>query len=274
MDEVLKAVVDTASAHLEDGQSFAVRAHRSGPTKISRREIEVKGGSEILSQLGERHVTVDLTHPDVTVYVDLADDRAYVYSTKLPGPGGLPLSSQWKMLAVLDSGTLSILAAYAMMRRGCMVELFIPISRQVGAFERESQLKLAHGLSALVTRPNYKAHLFEVDEANGPVIPHSPNPGNLRAIALAFARKKRFKGVIFADVGGQLDTIRRDVEGEPVPPVPFYPLIGFDNEDLVQLSIEVGIPLGEVNFARSIEQTSLRLAPGSDPAEHVETILL
>lgn len=143
IDDIIHAIVQLASNRLEKGQTFAICAHRSGPTSLSRREIEILGGSEVLAKLKERLVRVDLTKPDVTVFVDLADDRAYVYSVKIPGPGGLPLSSQWKMLAVLDSGPLSLLAAYSMMRRGCMVELFIPVSTQIRIFDRDYQLDLA-----------------------------------------------------------------------------------------------------------------------------------
>ena len=77
----------------------------------------------------DQSVRVDLKKPDLTISVDLTGDMVYVYGNRTQGPGGLPISSQWKMLAVLDSGPLTVLAAYAMMRRGCLVELFIPILR-------------------------------------------------------------------------------------------------------------------------------------------------
>ena len=107
MNTVIETIVKLASEGLKPGQSFAIRAHRATASPLSRREVEIKGGSEVLHSLKDNQVNLD--KPDVTVFVDLVGDRAYVYRERLSGPGGLPLSSQWKMLVVLDSGPLSIL---------------------------------------------------------------------------------------------------------------------------------------------------------------------
>lgn len=278
LDEITQTVVQVASEGLGNGQTFAIRAHRSGPSEVSRREVEVRGGAEVLAQLKQRGVTVKLNRPDVTVYVDLADDRAYVYADKTPGPGGLPLSSQWKMLAIVDSGPLSILAAYAMMRRGCMVELFIPVSARIGLFNREYQLDLASRLRRLVTRADYKAYVFEVDGALGTVFDQSEVRRRVREVALGFARKKKFRGIVLPDVEGDLQAIRSDVAGEAVPPVPLYPLIGFDREDLVQLSAEVGISVEEFRRASEEETKPVpveKLSPlTNDLGEYVKQVLL
>jgi thiamine biosynthesis protein ThiI len=214
--------------------------------------------------------------------VDLADDRAYVYSVKVPGPGGLPLSSQWKMLAVLDSGPLSILAAYSMMRRGCMVELFIPISRQIGIFAPDFQFDLARRLRRFVTRNDYRAYAFELDELHhlgveGEII-EADMKHYVRNAALGFARQKRFKGIILSDLTGSLSKIQGELEGAAVPPGPFDPLIGLDKEDLIQLSGEVGVTLEGLGWASGETiQNVARETQGflrKDPTEFVKPVLL
>lgn len=235
--DVTGTIRSLAEQRLEAGQSFAVRAHRSTSGNISRREVEVKGGTEVLHSMKQQDVAVDLDDPDLTFYVDLVGDDAYVYCDRLQGPGGLPLSSQWKMLAVLDSGPLSVLAAYAMMRRGCVVELFIPTSGTVDGLAIQTQLALARRLDRLVTRPNHKAFTLEIDEL---LVKnrddHYRRSGQwmqlVRSLAARFAREKRFKAMVLGDVSGNLEA---SAVTKPELPV-FYPLLGLDAEDLAELS--------------------------------------
>ena len=235
--DITGTIASLAQQRLQTGQSFAVRAHRSTPGGISRRDVEVKGGAEVLQVMKQQGVTVDLDDPDVTFYVDLVGEDAYVYCERLQGPGGLPLSSQWKMLAVLDSGPPSILAAYAMMRRGCVVELFIPTSGVIRGLEARTQLALARRLDRLVTRPNHKAFTLEID----PLLEKSSNdlPAGsdgwrqlVRSLAARFAKEKRFKALVLGDVSGNLGA--STVTGVELPV--FYPLLGLEEEDLAELS--------------------------------------
>jgi len=206
---------------------------------LSRREVEIKGGSEVLLALKGKGVTVDLEAPDVTIHVDLVGEDAYLYAERLEGPGGLPLSSQWKMLAVLDSGPLTLLAAYAMMRRGCLAHLIIPLSSINPAFEIENQLALARNLRRLVTRPNYKAYTFNCDQLIEDIPKDQPNQSTakflVRLVAAKFAEEKRFKGIIFADVAGEIalaETLRAAAPNVAV----FTPLIGLTKEDLSEMA--------------------------------------
>jgi len=277
-DEIVQTVARVASDRLERGQTFAIRAHRSRPTAVSRREIEADGGAGVLAQLKQRDVSVKLNNPDVTIYVDLADDRAYVYSDIIPGPGGLPLSAQWKMLAIQDSGPLSILAAYAMMRRGCVTELFIPVSGRIALYDREYQFDLARRLRRFVTRTEYKAHVFELDEALSRM-PGQTQAGTLvREVAKGFARTKRFRGVVFSDVEGDLEAIKNHVAGWSVPPLLLYPLIGFSSEDLSELSAEAGVSIEEYRNPREspMDAVTVETSVGAQIglAECVKQVLL
>ncbi len=249
MEPVLQSIVNLATAELQPGQSFAIRAHRSTQGPLSRRDIEIKGGSEVLHALKDKGVRVDLGAPDVTFQVDLAGENAYLYDEKLQGPGGLPLSSQWKMLLVLDSGPLSLLAAYAMMRRGCLVELFIPISNIKPAFAKENQLNLARTLRQLVTRPTYRAFTIDFDkmirglEEEANQLFSSRNL--VRLAAAKFAKEKKFKGLVFADIADRIGLV--DGLGAAALDLPvFTPLIGLDSEDLIDLARLAGINVAEL----------------------------
>jgi len=257
LEQISQRIVTLARLRLRTGQSFAIRAHRSGPGAIPRREVELAGGREVLQATKRLGITVDLEDPDVTFYVDLVGRDAYVYTEKFQGPGGLPLSSQWKMLAVLDSGPLTILAACAMMRRGCVVELFIPVSHTITSLATEIQLNLAKRLANLVTRPNYKAFTVEIDHLLGDrAIDTTTGPAGwrevARLVAMRFAKAKRFRGLVLGNVGGRLDDIGSAHFGKTELPI-FYPLLGLEREDLSELSRLVDITESELASQEELE---------------------
>jgi thiamine biosynthesis protein ThiI len=264
MDNIVDTILKLASEALKPGQSFAIRAHRATASPLSRREVEIRGGSEVLNHLKDSGIIVNLSAPDVTVFVDLVDDRAYVYRDRLPGPAGLPLSSQWKMLTVLDSGMLSILAAYAMMRRGCLVEPLIPLSKAIPPFARDHQMNLAHELRDLVTRTNYRGFLINLPEGlahsqSGP-LGYSSDRQWIRVAAMKLAVEKRYKGVVFSDVTGEIGTLnlKAPITDRIIPPV-FRPLIGLDQKDLIGLCKESGLP--EQGLLSQLELESQASAP-------------
>ena len=120
MEDICRTAEEFASGRLEDGCSFAVRARREGTHKYTSMELAKEAGSAIFEANKDRGITVDLTSPDKVVYIEVRDSKAYVFDEYIPGPGGLPMGSQGKVVADIagDRGTVS---AWMMMRRGCRV---------------------------------------------------------------------------------------------------------------------------------------------------------
>jgi adenylyl- and sulfurtransferase ThiI len=240
-ESIKQTIVQLAKHELLPGQSFAIRCHRSSPSTTSTRDVEVDGGAEVLKVLHEREVRVKLNHPDRTIFADLCGQSAYVYSTKIPGPGGLPISSQWKMLAVLDSGPLSLFAAYVMMRRGCLVQLLIPNIRHAQT-SLDQQLTLARKLRGLVTRERYNAFVISIDSElrNHRLL--------IRLISLDIAKQNRFRAIIFPDVAGPIShsMILAEKSREAGLPI-FQPLLGFNQNELDELCGIFNIDMAEVN---------------------------
>ena len=261
MGAVMQTIVQLADEALLPGQSFAIRSHRSTRSALSRREIEVQGGSEVLSALKNKGVKVNLKRPDTTIFVDILDDRVYVYRDRVQGPGGLPLSSQWKMLAVLDSGWFTVLSAYAMMRRACLVELFIPVSDVSPFFARENQIAMARKLRGLFPRMTYRAFLFDFDNAvqreiGGQPLGYDEAKRLARIAGLRFAREKRFRGVILSNVSGHIGPEIRPYDTDGQLPI-FQPLIGLETEDLIEMCKQIGISDEEL-FSQGWVSTSPR----------------
>lgn len=101
-------------------ESFEVRARRGNSSfPISSTEVNVVVGQALKDHTGAR---VDLTNPQWSCRIELVTNKAYLYSDKMPGPGGLPVGTSGKVLTLLSGGIDSPVAAWRMARRGASVD--------------------------------------------------------------------------------------------------------------------------------------------------------
>ena len=120
MDEVCRTAAEYSVGRIPDGKSFAVRARREGTHRYTSMELAKEAGSAIFLENESKGVTVNLTDPDKVIYIEVRDSKAYIFDEYIPGPGGLPMGSQGKVIADI-AGDRGIVSAWAMMRRGCRV---------------------------------------------------------------------------------------------------------------------------------------------------------
>ena len=99
--------------------SFAIRARRGGGV-ISSTEIGVFVGGAVQERTGAR---VDLSDPELEIFVEARKNKVLVFTDVVRGVGGLPIGTQSRMLALISGGIDSPVAAWMMMRRGCPVSL-------------------------------------------------------------------------------------------------------------------------------------------------------
>lgn len=117
----LKAeLAERSRSLLKPGQSYAVRARRTGDQPFTSMDIQREVGSAIFVANAEKNLRVDLSHPDVEFFLEVRPDKAFFYQEVFPGPGGLPLGTQGRVTALLEAPE-SALALWLMMRRGCTV---------------------------------------------------------------------------------------------------------------------------------------------------------
>lgn len=103
---------------LDENTKFAIKCRRVGTHDFTSQEMAAHCGGVVRDVI---LAPVDLTNPDLTIFVEIRDDNAYIYHEKIKGPGGLPLGTQGKVVVLLSSGIDSPVAAYLMMKRGCEV---------------------------------------------------------------------------------------------------------------------------------------------------------
>jgi tRNA uracil 4-sulfurtransferase len=120
MGDIVSASVEVAKKTIKPGESFAVRATRSGSQAYKSRDIEMKAGEGIINAMNPK---VNLDNPDKTIYVEVRDDKAFVFDRKERCLGGLPYGSQEKLVALVSIGIDSPVACWMMMRRGCRMSI-------------------------------------------------------------------------------------------------------------------------------------------------------
>jgi thiamine biosynthesis protein ThiI len=65
---------------------------------------------------------VDLSDDaDVVIGIEIREESAWLFAEHAPGPGGLPLNTQGRVMALISGGIDSPVAAWLMMKRGCGV---------------------------------------------------------------------------------------------------------------------------------------------------------
>ena len=120
MEELKAESVRFADQLLCEGATFAVRARRTGDHPYGSQDVCEEVGSALLSAYSELGLRVDLDEPDVTVFIEVRGPVAYLYSSVIPGPGGMPKDTQGRVLSVVESER-GVAASWLLMKRGCTV---------------------------------------------------------------------------------------------------------------------------------------------------------
>ena len=103
---------------LDENTRFAISCRRVGNHEFSSQEMAAFAGAVIVRKYSS---PVDLTNPELTIYIEVRDNDAYIFHEKIEGPGGLPLGTQGKVISLVSSGIDSPVATYLMMKRGCQI---------------------------------------------------------------------------------------------------------------------------------------------------------
>lgn len=251
IDELVQTATEFASQVIRSGQTFAVRVRRVGEHPYTGMDLEKKIGARILDSLHGQGVKVKLSNPDQTIYVEAREDAGYVYSEIIYGPGGLPLGSQGKVVALLSGGVDSATASWLMMKRGAYV---VPLYLSTTPYgnERCSQrvFNVVKFLRGYV--PSNKYFLY--------VAPHGQNLSELikrcprkltcvlckrmmYRIACKFAELKGAKAIVTGESLGQVASqtlanlhVLDEASTMPV----FRPLIGMDKNEIENMAGKIG----------------------------------
>ena len=228
-------------------RSFAIRARRREKSfPVSSMEVARQVGAAVKDELG---LTVDLTHPEVELYVEAYQRELFVSVDRLRGAGGLPVGSSGRAMVLLSGGIDSPVAAYRMMKRGLRCD-FVHFSGQP-LTGPESAYK-AYALVGRLGRFQGRSRLFVVPFGLAQRLLASSGAGRLQVLAQrrlmvrvadALARRERCEALVTGDSLGQVasQTLRNleVVEGAATLPM-LRPLIDRDKSEIIEEAQRLG----------------------------------
>ena len=110
---------EAASAKRCAGERFAVRARTVGRPRRAALPRARRRGRARRAAARERAAASTSTHPEVTARIEVHQRRAPTSSPRRsPAPGGLPLGTEGRALALVSGGFDSAVAAWQLQRRG------------------------------------------------------------------------------------------------------------------------------------------------------------
>ncbi|MBC7086058.1 MAG: tRNA 4-thiouridine(8) synthase ThiI [Methanomethylovorans sp.] len=253
LEAVSKKCADIGAKFIEEGESFAIRARRTGNHEFSSQDIGIRCGDAVWERLileGKTPV-VDLTSPDKEIFVEIRQKEAYVFTENLKGVGGLPLGTQGKMVALVSGGIDSPVAAWLMMKRG--VEI-IPIYCNNEPYADESTRQRALDCIKVLQQwaPGHPFKIYEIPHGHSLktiVRQCSRNKTcvlckrTMYRIAYEIMKRESAAGVITGSSLGQVasqtaNNMYAELYGLAIPL--YHPLIAFDKTDIINLARKIG----------------------------------
>lgn len=238
---------------IREGESFAIRARRSGNHSFSSADIGRTCGDAVWEMLEkeEKHPRVNLSSPDKEIFVEMRQDLAYVYLETVKGVGGLPLGTQGNMVVLMSGGLDSPVAAWLMMKRGVMITpVYCNTSPYAEDAARERAFDCIRQLQAWA--PGHQFTTYE--------IPHGPN---LRSFidtcnrkntcllckrtmyreAYEIMKKEGASGIITGSSLGQVASqtaanMHAEIYQLAIPI--YHPLIAFDKSEIMDIARKIG----------------------------------
>jgi thiamine biosynthesis protein ThiI len=245
VDEIAAAILGELQD--VDVDSFRVSARRADKRfPLTSPQIEREVGGRIKMAKGWR---VDLSHPALTIRVEVLTHDAFFFVAKERGPGGLPTGASGRVACLLSGGIDSPVAAWRMMRRGCRVHLihfhgYPVVSR--------TSMEKARELAEVLTRYQLRSKLWLVafGEIQRQVVLAVPPPLRVVVyrrlmvrIAETIARSAQARALVTGEVVGQVASQTLEnltvIDAAATMPV-LRPLIGMDKEEIVEQARRLG----------------------------------
>ena len=195
------------------------------------------------------HLKVDVHHPELTVYIEVREDAAYVHGPAEAAAGGLPLGMGGHAVSLLSGGIDSPVASYMIAKRGVQLEMIHFASPPyTGELAREKVLKLAEELTPWCGRlAVFIIPFTEIQEEIRRKCPEDHFTLIMRRFMMRLANmlalELRCRALVTGENLGQVasQTMQALAVSEDVATMPVLrPLIGLDKEEIVKIARKIG----------------------------------
>ena len=250
-DEGFDRLAEAVVAHVDEAYpdkhfTFKVDARRARKNyPMTSMELNAALGERILEAFPE--TKVDVHHPQVMVYVEIRP-MINIYSTEIPGPGGMPLGTAGKAMLLLSGGIDSPVAGYMIAKRGVTIEAtYFHAPPYTSERAKQKVVDLAKKVARytgpiklnVVNFTDIQLYIYEK-------CPHEELTIIMRRymmkIAEHFAQESKCLGLITGESIGQVasQTMQSLAATNEVCTMPVYrPLIALDKQDIVEISEKI-----------------------------------
>ena len=246
MESISDGCVACAAEH--DFTTFKINARRLDKS-VPLRSMEVNREAGAAVFLADESRVVKMKNPDLEIKVEIQRDNAYISSRRIDGVGGLPTDPNQKVVALLSGGLDSPVAAFMMMKRGCLVHLihFQNANQMTGCVE-DKVSQLAEQLARFQVRTTLTIVPFAALQDQ--IIEHIPSSRRMlmyRRLMLRMASSKAQEiDARFLVVGDSLSQVASQTYenlystyvDSPLPVL--TPLIGLDKREITDISRRIG----------------------------------
>ena len=227
--------------------SFRITTNRADKRfPIRSADVNRDVGQYVKDLTGAR---VDLSHPDLQIFLEVLPKEILVYFDEIKGYGGLPVGVSGLVSAMLSGGIDSPVAAWQMMKRGCRVH-FVHF-HSYPLVDRTS-IEKAGELVQLLTRHQFgsRLSLVPMGEAQKQIILATPPAYRvilyrrfMMRVTETLARNRGAKAIITGESCGQVSsqTLDNMAAIDAVANIPVLrPLIGFNKEEIIDVARDMG----------------------------------
>lgn len=235
------------SAYPDKHFSFKVNARRARKNyPMDSMEINMEMGGRLLDAFPE--LSVDVHNPDVLLQIEIRN-KINIYSTEIPGPGGMPVGTAGKAMLLLSGGIDSPVAGYMVAKRGVELEatyFHAPPYTSERAKQKVIDLaKLVAKYSGPITLN--VVNFTDIQLAIYEKCPHDELTIIMRRymmrIAEELGKESGCLGLVTGESIGQVasQTMHSLYCTNEVCTMPvFRPVIGFDKQEIIDLSEKIG----------------------------------
>lgn len=226
--------------------TFKVEARRA-------RKNYPKNSMEINCDIGEAllkaypELRVDVHKPEVLLRIEIRE-KIYLYSTVIPGPGGLPVGTNGRGMLLLSGGIDSPVAGYMIAKRGVKLDA---VYFNAPPYTSERATQKVMDLARIVSKYSGPIQLHIINFTDIQLYIYDQCPHDeltiimrryMMRIAEEIAKKSGCLGLITGESIGQVasQTMQSLMATNDVCTIPVYrPLIGFDKQEIVEVSEKI-----------------------------------
>lgn len=241
-----EAVKYFGETYPDRNKTFKVYARRSRKSyPLDSMELNAKVGEAILKAYPE--LKVDVHNPDITLIVEVRE-QIFLYSEMIPGPGGLPIGTNGRAMLLLSGGIDSPVAGWMIAKRGVEIDA---VYFHAPPYTSERAKQKVVDLAKYVSRYTGPIRLNVINFTDIQLYIYDQCPHDeltiimrryMMKIAETIALEAGCQGLITGESIGQVASqtthallVTNEVCTLPV----FRPLIGFDKEDIVNISKKI-----------------------------------